>query len=291
MNFLAPSSRSRRRKEADASVATDVRRWIGRRLVPSASSRRRLRLQWRRARGWRLSLSFSDIEFPKQLPISALHRLNIRIARNDCATIRPINLPLHQFGAHWIRQRVKAKAGKSIASAFFLAQNVIMWLMLPFAATAQRWFEVCAQKLYGVELVTFPAHSHPNEMQMVRHQAVGRTKEPFPHGCVQHQFAKPGVKCQRQPTPCSFLQRIRPKHHRMALVSVPFQSWKLTLLRRNHGAGMESSACDVKRPRSRRRKEADSSVATDVRRWKSLASNRPPHVVHGLRLLTSAATL
>ncbi len=277
MSSFAPSSRSRRRKEADSSVATDVRRWIGRRLGQPASSCRRLRLQWRRARGWRLSLSFSNVEFPKQFPIPVFHGMNIRIAGNDGAAVSPINLSLYQFCPHWIRQRVKTKAGKSIAFAFFLSQNVIMWLMLPFAATAQRRFKVRAQKLHGVDLITFPAHSHPNQMQMVRHQAIGRAEKSFSCCRVQHQFSKPRVKCLREPTARALLQRVRPKYHGMTLVSVPFQSRKLPLVRRSHGAGMGSPSHDVKRLRSRRRREPE--VATEVRRWwKGMTSHPPPHV-------------
>ncbi len=275
MSFLAPHPRSRRRKEAD-----QIRFWPIHLLTSVAtgvfgSLRRRLWLQQRRARWGRLSFARRGVEFPKQIPIAVLHRMNIRVTRDDSAAVRPINLSLNQFSPYRIRQRVKAKAAKRIPLAFFLPQNVVMWLVLPLTPTAQGRFQMRSQKLHGVELIAFSLHSHPNEMQMIRHQAIGRTEKLFPHCRVQHQFSKPGVKCGRQPTPRALLQSVRPKYNRVALIPVPFQSREFALRRRSHGPGMELPPGDVKRPRRRRGDEA--RVATGVKRGKN-ATNPPPYV-------------
>ena len=275
---------SRRRKEADSFVAVEVTRRIKR--EPSASSRRRLRAQrWSRRRR-QFGLAFGNIQFPKQLPISFLHRMNIWVAGNDGTAERPIPLFANQFVAHRIGQSVKAKARKRISFSFLLAQDVVVWLMLPLTAVAQGWLKVGAEKLHGVELIALPAHAHPDEMKMVGHQAVSWAEKSFTCGGMEHQFTKLGVQGWRQPSACALLQRVRPKHHSGTLILVPFQSREFAFAWWRHDVDMDMGftprnvktvaqstapvAADV-----RRRTKSTSALSTSTRRW---LPNPPPYV-------------
>lgn len=242
----------------------------------SDSLRRRLRSK-RRCWRWRLlGLALRNVDLPEQFPIPFVHRMNVRIARNNRSVVRPINLPLCQLRSNGIRQCVKAKADKRIAIAFFLPQNVVVWLVLPFASAAQSRFKMRSQKLHGVELIALTTRAHPDQMQVIGHQAISRADQVFTCGGVEHEFAEFSMNNRCQPSSRALLQSVRPKHNRVALVSMPLQSRELALLRRRHDAGMQLSSSDVKRLRSCQ--DNGTEVATDVRRWKSSAANPPPYV-------------
>lgn len=74
-----------------------------------------------------------------------------------------------------------------------------MRLMLPLASLAQRWFEMRAQEFHRVQLIGLPAHSHPDEMQMIGHEAVGGAEKVFARGGVEHEFTERGVKILGEP--------------------------------------------------------------------------------------------
>jgi len=287
MRFLAPFSRSRRRKEADSLVSRrsccsprgdEVEGFAL--LEASASSRRRLRPK-RRCWGRRwLGFALHNVKLPEQLPVSFGHWVNVRVTGNDRAVVRPINLSFHQFTPNRICEGVKAKTGEGLAFSFLFAQNVIVWLMLPLPLAAQYWFQMCSQKLHGIQLIALSPQAHPDEMKVVGHQAVGWAEQLFASSRVKHEFTKLGVKDRCQPPAGTFLQRVRPKHNCVALVLVPFQSGKLPLSRWSHIADMELPPLNVKDvppPCSRRANEVSSPVATDVK-WMSVSANPPPHV-------------
>lgn len=250
---------SRRRKEADSFVTTEVTRRTKR--EPLASSRRRLRAQrWSRRRR-QFSLAFGDIQFPKQLPISFLHRMNIWVAWNDGTAERPIPLFASQLTAYRIGQRVKAETRKRVSFPFLLAQDVVVWLMLPLTTVAQGWLKVGAEKLHGVELIALSAHAHPDEMKMVGHQAVGRAEKLFACGGMKHQFTKLGVQGWCQPSACALLQRICPKHYGVTLILMPFQSREFAFARWSHNVDMDFAPRYVKTVA-----QSTAPVADDVRR-------------------------
>lgn len=273
---------SRRRKEADSFVAAEVTRRTKR--EPPTSSRRRLRAQrWSRRRR-QFGLALGNVQFPKQFPISFLHRMNIWVAGNDGAAERPISLFANQLIAYRIGQRVKAETRKRVSFPFLLAQDVIVWLMLPLTTVAQSWLKVGAEKLHGVELIALLAYAHPDEMKMVGHQAVGWAEKSFSGGGMEHQFTKLGVQGWCQPSTCARLQRIRPKHHGMTLILMSFQSREFAFARWSHNVDMDFAPRNVKTVAQstapiaddvRRRTQSTPALSTSSRRW---LPNPPPYV-------------
>ncbi len=146
-----------------------------------------------------------------------------RIARHN----RPAEWPVPGFhceaGASRIFQHIKANPGKSAALAFVFMQDVIVGLMLEFVRLKRRR-KLAAQKPHRVELVAFAPHTHPNQVQVIGQEAIGRTPDFFPHRHVQHKFPK--VKMERifQPTGRAMFQRERPQDDGMTLVMMARQS-------------------------------------------------------------------
>ena len=198
--------------------------------------------------------------------------MKVGITGNDRSAVRPVTLLFYQFIAHRIGERVEAKTRKSIAPPFFSSQDVIVRLMLPFAPAAKRRFKMRAQKFHGVELISLASQSHPDEMKMVGHQTVSGAEQMFARGGVEHQFTKRGMERGGEPASRTFFQRIRPENYSVALIMMPLQSRKLSLVRWSHGEDMEIIAMDVK--------NSASPVAAEVTRRKPRNSmkNPPPHV-------------
>ena len=107
----------------------------------------------------------------------------------------------HQFGRAGIVDDVKANPGKYATGSFLIAQDVIVRLMLKTMRT-QRRAKVFSQKFHTVALIGTATQPHPNQVQVIGHQAISRTEQPLPHGGVQHYFPKTGVEASlSQPVP------------------------------------------------------------------------------------------
>jgi hypothetical protein len=83
-------------------------------------------------------------------------------------------------------------------------------------------------------LVSFKAQAHPHEMKMIRHQAVGWTKQVLSGGRVKHQFAKILVKCIIHPARGTVLNSHGPMHDRVSLVVPAFEAREMFLVRVIH---------------------------------------------------------
>ena len=131
-----------------------------------------------------LGFAPGDIQFPEAFPIIIGERMKGRVSGNDCSTVRPVALTFDQFIANGIGQRVKAEPREGVSPSFFLAQHVIMRLVLPFATVAQRRLQLRAEKFHGVQLLRRAPHPHPDEVQVVGHEAISGAEEMFAGGGV-----------------------------------------------------------------------------------------------------------
>ncbi len=76
--------------------------------------------------------------------------MEIGIAGYDCAAIRPGSGGGCQLGADGVLQDVIAGRGEGSSAAFFLAQDVVVGLMLPFSTFAQNRLQSGAEEFHGV---------------------------------------------------------------------------------------------------------------------------------------------
>ena len=71
---------------------------------------------------------------------------------------------------------------------------MVVCLVLPLTLVAQVGLKMTAQELHCVKLVSLLAQPHPNQVNMIRHQAVGRTKQMGTRGGMKHQFTETRMK-------------------------------------------------------------------------------------------------
>jgi hypothetical protein len=110
-----------------------------------------------------------------------------------------------------------------MALALFFSLDVVVGLLLVLMGT-QLWAEVFSQKLYAVLLVRVTSHSHPDQMNMIWHQAIGRAKESLASGGVEHDFANVRVECVVQPTRAAQGDGHGPVHDGVGLVVFAWQA-------------------------------------------------------------------
>ena len=84
-----------------------------------------------------------------------------------------------------------------------------------------------AQESHAVKLVGIQPQPHPDQMQMIRHEAIRRAEKPFAGGGVKQQFAKRGVKGFIEPALPAMRDGKRPMHHRVALIIFAWQTWQI----------------------------------------------------------------
>ena len=104
-----------------------------------------------------------------------------------------------------------------------LLQYLVMGLGLELRGR-QRRFKVGPQKGHAVDLAGIEPQPHPNEMNIVRHQAIARAEQPLAGGGMQHQLAKQGVEGIREPASRAIQYGESPVNDRVALVVFAGQS-------------------------------------------------------------------
>jgi hypothetical protein len=96
-----------------------------------------------------------------------------------------------------IGQDTRARLTKGVSLTLLRPKHAVVWLMLPLTLVAQSGLEMNTQELHCVQLVTLLAQSHPNQVEVIRHEAVGGTKQMGTRSGMKHQFAEAGVKKRR----------------------------------------------------------------------------------------------
>ena len=95
-----------------------------------------------------------------------------------------------------------------------------------------------AQECHAIELIRIKTQPHPDQMQMIRHEAISWTEKPFAGGGVQKQFAKRGVKWFGEPALPAVRDGKRPMYHRVALIIF---AWKTRQIKRPVEVGFVST--------------------------------------------------
>jgi len=78
--------------------------------------------------------------------------------------------------------------------------------------------EVFAEEFDSVSLISFTPHSHPDQVNVIRHQAISGTEDSLASGGVEHDFAKMGVKSFVQQSNAEHGDGHGPMNHGVALV-------------------------------------------------------------------------
>ncbi len=83
--------------------------------------------------------------------------------------------------------------------------------------------ELGTQELDAIALVGVAAQPHPDEMNVVRHQAISRTKQSLTRRRMKHQLTKRSVETVAQPALLPMGNRHGPENHGIGLVELVFQ--------------------------------------------------------------------
>src|SRR5438045_1148184 len=109
------------------------------------------------------------------------------------------------------------RASERISSPLFFLEHMVVRLMLEFLLR-KPGFEVRSQESHAIELIRIQAEAHPNQVQMIGHEAIRRTEQALASGGVKHHFTERGVKSLVQPALSPVRDRKRPVNHGIALV-------------------------------------------------------------------------
>ena len=97
------------------------------------------------------------------------------IAGHNRTGERPILRVLNQFGSARVVNDVETHFTERLLPPLFLAQDFVVGLMLKAMRTEQ-FPDMLAQKLHTVPLIGIPPQPHPDQMNVIGHQTVGRAK-------------------------------------------------------------------------------------------------------------------
>lgn len=210
-----------------------------RRRGQPASSRMQLRVRSERRRANRRRFGFADfyVNFPKLFPVIFGEWMQVRIAGHDRSGIRPLRSFFDEVRAYGIFQNVKANFRERAALPVFLFEHVVTCLPLQLVRV-QEPIELSAQKHHPVELIAFAAQSHPDEMDVIRHQTKDRAKQIFVRAGVEQEFAEAKMKIFIEPALHAIRDGLRPVNDGMALVMMPSETWEVLLLSFRHGVGL-----------------------------------------------------
>jgi len=142
---------------------------------------------------------------------------------------RPISAFRHQFCPARICQHIETNSRKCAAFTLILTQNVVVGLVLEFIRL-EHGCQLSAKKSHRIKLVAFASHSHPDEVQMVRHQTVSRAPNLFANSRVQHKLSKTGMEQLIQPTRGAMLHCQRPHDNCLTLIMMTKQPWQIVFL-------------------------------------------------------------
>lgn len=145
-----------------------------------------------------------------------------RIAGNDRPAKKPFLWMFDQSVLPRIVHDVKADLGKSVSFALFGSQDVIVRLVLE-AMRAQFRSEVFTYKLKAVPLISVAPHAHPNQVNVIRHQAISWAEQSLTRSGVEHDLTEVSVECIVQPAGAAQGDRHRPMNHGIGLIIL---AWK-----------------------------------------------------------------
>jgi hypothetical protein len=206
---------------------------------------------------WRCRLCFPafGMQLPEEFPKVFLQRMQIRIPRHDASEKLPVAGALDESSANGILQHVKAHLRKDSTPAHVLAKDSIAGLMLEFIRR-EDWIQIFTKKLHWVELVALSAQPHPDEMCVIRHQAVRWAIQALSNTGVQNQLAEFLMEQFVQPAVRPFFKGLGPMHDCVTLIKMPFQTRQMILMPFGIHAGLILCGWDAGKP-----------VATLVRAW------------------------
>ena len=154
--------------------------------------------------------------------------------------------------------------GESVAVG--ISQDPVVGLFLKLASVRrQQTIHPASHPGGRGELITVFAETAPYHVKVIRHQAIGRTKQAMKETRVDQNFTKTGMEPVIEPTGFALLHGVAPMNDREPLVMTPIETAKViaSFLTHGHGVceilGIEAST--IRDQRATRRGSGDASDA------------------------------
>src|SRR5260370_40600700 len=142
-----------------------------------------------------------------------------------------VRLPTRdQTSLDWIFQNISTGGGKRVTPSFLITQHMIVRLVLQLCRTEQRPHQGPEQG-HRMALVRIQPQSHPDQVNVVGHQAVRWTKQAIARARVDHDLAESIMKRRHKPTSTSVRDAHLPMHHCVGLIKNRSQSRQIILAR------------------------------------------------------------
>jgi len=109
------------------------------------------------------------------------------------------------------------RASERISSPLFFLEHMVVRLMLEFL-WRNPGFDMRSQESHASELIRIQLEAHPNQVQMIGHEAIRRAEQALACGGVEHHSTKRPVKSLVQPALPPVRDRKRPVNQSVALV-------------------------------------------------------------------------
>jgi hypothetical protein len=109
-------------------------------------------------------------------------------------------------------------------------QECLGWAVstTPHVVAYKGGFKIRSQEGHGVPLIAIQTQAHPDQVQMIRHQAIHGTKQTLARGGVQHQLPETGVKAFSEPAGGAVMGGERPMNKSVSLIILARQPGKPT---------------------------------------------------------------
>ena len=125
-------------------------------------------------------------------------------------------------------KNIKRSVFECIRLAFVVPQHMVVRLRLQMdAAFLQSFIPVTSEKPSSKQLVRSLPQAHPEEMGMVRHQAIGGAVEVVTGQHVKHEFPDRAMHRWVEPTGGTVVKGHRPVNPGMAPICGCFKPWQM----------------------------------------------------------------
>ncbi len=159
-----------------------------------------------------------------------------RITWNHTTGVRPVRNVFDETGPQRIFEDVSASGGEGVGLPFCFIKHMVEGLMLEFMRMDER-LQIGAQKTHCIQLIGLFAKPHPDEMDVIRHQAIHGTKQFLACGGVEKKLPELPVEFFRQPSCRTVFKGQVPVYECQPLVVIALQARQMTLM----GAGVSRS--------------------------------------------------
>ena len=173
---------------------------------------------------------------PEPIPEPGSHRIAFRKTGHHRSKMWPLTRTRDQTGPHGVFKDVTCHGPNGIRPLLVLPQDVVIGLLLQLvrgrARVTQDWIEMLSKELARLALIGVRPDPHPQQMNVVRHETIGRTKNVVTRGSVEQRFTEAEMKLPGQPAFSTRIDGHRPMDRGVAAIRSRGEPLQIRMARR-----------------------------------------------------------